>query len=254
MGGNSKEYKSLLSEGKKKCNYCNEIKEINSFNFFKNTNRYESKCRDCMVSYRRQVKPIKEETKIRFELHEQQLKKCPTCQIVKPYSDYGLNKKAFGGIMGLCKICKSDSDKRYRENPKHRQKNLDRKKEYYEKTKHTERHLENTKRRQENRDYKEEYKKNSSDEFRRFKTNIRGLTNEHLKKRKNWVKKDSKTVDLLGTDYFTVKEFIGRQFLKGMTWENHGKVWHIDHVIPLDSAGKDEDKLKRLCYYQNHYQ
>ena len=36
-----------------------------------------------------------------------------------------------------------------------------------------------------------------------------------------------------------------------MNWENHGKYgWHIDHIIPLSSA-KNEDELKKLCYYKN---
>jgi hypothetical protein len=28
------------------------------------------------------------------------------------------------------------------------------------------------------------------------------------------------------------KEHIESQFVKGMTWQNHGKSWHIDHIIP----------------------
>ena len=34
-----------------------------------------------------------------------------------------------------------------------------------------------------------------------------------------------------------------------MTWENYGE-WHIDHIIPLDSAN-DENELYSLCYYTN---
>ena len=36
-----------------------------------------------------------------------------------------------------------------------------------------------------------------------------------------------------------------------MTWENHGHGgWHIDHIIPLDSA-LSEEELYKLCHYTN---
>ncbi len=35
-----------------------------------------------------------------------------------------------------------------------------------------------------------------------------------------------------------------------MSFDNYGK-WHIDHIIPLSSAGNDLVKLKELCHYTN---
>lgn len=46
-------------------------------------------------------------------------------------------------------------------------------------------------------------------------------------------KKDKKTFDILG---FSVDEFImaiSEKFSDGMSWENHGCVWQLDHKIPL---------------------
>jgi len=40
------------------------------------------------------------------------------------------------------------------------------------------------------------------------------------------------------------------QFKEGMTWDNHGVVWEIDHIIPLaafDLTRKDQQMLA------NHY-
>ena len=34
-----------------------------------------------------------------------------------------------------------------------------------------------------------------------------------------------------------------------MNWSNYG-LWHIDHIIPLSSAKKQED-LYKLCHYTN---
>lgn len=62
-------------------------------------------------------------------------------------------------------------------------------------------------------------------------------------------RKGSKTADLLGADWKTVKTHIEGRFSAGMTWENRS-LWHIDHIIPIASA-TDEGHLIRLCHYSN---
>ena len=54
---------------------------------------------------------------------------------------------------------------------------------------------------------------------------------------------------MLGVEWEVAKQHIGRQFTKGMNWDNHGD-WHIDHIIPLASA-KTPERLKQLCHYTN---
>ena len=40
-------------------------------------------------------------------------------------------------------------------------------------------------------------------------------------------------------------------FTPEMNWSNYGKFgWHIDHIIPLDSANT-EDEMYKLCHYTN---
>ena len=41
------------------------------------------------------------------------------------------------------------------------------------------------------------------------------------------------------------------QFKKGMTLENHGRVWSIDHIVPLSSAGSDEAMIAKLSHWTN---
>jgi len=62
-------------------------------------------------------------------------------------------------------------------------------------------------------------------------------------------KKNSQTEKMLGISYEKVKKHLGRQFQKGMNWNNYGE-WHIDHIIPLSSA-KTESELLKLCHYRN---
>lgn len=54
------------------------------------------------------------------------------------------------------------------------------------------------------------------------------------------------TRKLLGCNYDFIREWLESQFTEEMCFENHGEVWHIDHVIPcakFDMTDKD-DQLK----------
>jgi len=45
--------------------------------------------------------------------------------------------------------------------------------------------------------------------------------------------KSDATFKLLGYTRDQLMAHLERQFLPGMTWENYGPVWHIDHIVPL---------------------
>ena len=44
--------------------------------------------------------------------------------------------------------------------------------------------------------------------------------------------KNTTSIILLCCDTKIIRDHLEKQFRDGMTWENHGKVWHIDHRIP----------------------
>ena len=62
--------------------------------------------------------------------------------------------------------------------------------------------------------------------------------------------KSSKTCEILGCDWDTLKEHFEKQFDDKMSWENHGTYWDIDHIIPVSSAKTEEDII-RLNHYTN---
>ena len=55
----------------------------------------------------------------------------------------------------------------------------------------------------------------------------------------------------LGISREGLREYLEKQFHSGMTWENYGNFWCIDHIIPLDIFGDSLDELKLAWNYLN---
>jgi hypothetical protein len=66
------------------------------------------------------------------------------------------------------------------------------------------------------------------------------------------LKKHWRTCELIGCSDAELKAHLESQFVPGMTWENHGTVWHIDHRVPLASFNLvDPDQQKKACHFTN---
>lgn len=56
---------------------------------------------------------------------------------------------------------------------------------------------------------------------------------------------------------FTIEEarqHLEKNFKEGMSFQNHGKLWHIDHIIPIAAmpfSTIDDDNFKKLWHYTN---
>jgi hypothetical protein len=96
-------------------------------------------------------------------------------------------------------------------------------------------------------DVKRKRKKEKENELTGFIQKIRQSVRKSFK-RSGYTKK-SKTYNILGNDWGTVKEHFELLFQPGMSWNNYGD-WEIDHIIPLSKA-KNEDDVIKLCNYTN---
>ena len=67
--------------------------------------------------------------------------------------------------------------------------------------------------------------------------------------RLNGYTKRSRSSQLIGCEWESLRLHIENQFVDGMTWENR-HLWHIDHIIPMASA-KTVEELEALCHYTN---
>ncbi len=56
----------------------------------------------------------------------------------------------------------------------------------------------------------------------------------------------------LGCSITELKIQLEGQFLPSMTWDNHGPVWHIDHIKPLSRFDlTDRTQFLEACHYTN---
>jgi hypothetical protein len=162
---------------------------------------------------------------------------------VKLLDEFSNAKSKKDGKHGFCKICKSESDKKYRENL--------RKNGVYKDQKRLEyiRNYETYKKQQKNRvrDYKKEYADSRKSEIRIFKQSLRSRTYQAFKYRNT--NKDKPISKLLGCSFECAKKHIESQFDDKMNWGNYG-AWHIDHIKPFATA-KTKEELEDLCRYLN---
>ena len=78
--------------------------------------------------------------------------------------------------------------------------------------------------------------------------NIRSRLRKALKRQS----RDKGIYILLGCSSNDLRLYLEYKFKIGMTWNNYGKEWHIDHIRPLfgfDLLNKDQ--LKDACHYSN---
>ena len=62
----------------------------------------------------------------------------------------------------------------------------------------------------------------------------------------------SLTQSLLGCSFSFFKEYIEKQFTKGMAWSNYATHWHIDHIVPLSAFDLTKpDQVLIACNWNN---
>jgi hypothetical protein len=224
----------------RKCNSCKKIKE--SSDFCKNKRIPDGlnvSCKKCNNERRRKEKG----TFWKQKLKNGDEKYCPKCDTVKPMDSFSNVKKNKDGKFGLCKVCKSESDKSYRDKLKEIGIYKDIKRAEYIKN------IEKYKKRGKNklRDYKKEYLAVRKSHIRTLRYSLRNRIYQAFKYRNTH--KNISTAKLLGCTFEYAKKHIEEQFKEGMSWDNYGK-WHIDHIKPLATSDTKEE-LELLFNYKN---
>lgn len=74
----------------------------------------------------------------------------------------------------------------------------------------------------------------------------------HIALKRQSAIKSKRTIQLLGCSADFFKTFLQNQFTGNMSWENYGKYWNIDHVIPVSSFDLTvPENQKKAFHYSN---
>jgi hypothetical protein len=151
-----------------------------------------------------------------------EVKICSLCKKTKTLEYFHNRKTGRLGKSSICKICQNENLKTYRKN------NIER----IRKVKNLWRN-----------------ERIKTDPLYKLECNVRNRIYDFLKGRD--LQKNNKTFKIVGCTPKDLKKYIENKFTEGMNWENYGYYgWHIDHILPLDSA-KNENEIYKLCHYTN---
>jgi hypothetical protein len=94
---------------------------------------------------------------------------------------------------------------------------------------------------------KERYRYRTNPEYKLARL-LRGRLKRMLKVN-NTTKTDS-ALSLVGCTVEELKDYIEKQWLPGMTWENHSPTgWHIDHIKPCNTFNLIDIKQQKICFH-----
>lgn len=208
-------------------------------------------------------------------------KTCPKCKTVKKLEEFHNCKRNSDGKQTYCVKCRriicydyvkkrcavdeeyknrlAENNKRSRE--KNKEKNKEKNRVYQEKywIKNKDKLNEYARKwRRNNRDKLRKYRREKMRERRKnvdFKIlcNLRCRISNALRA-KSIYSKSCQTLDLLGCEMIEFLQFLEKQFKNGMTWSNHGKVWHIDHIVPCSSFDLTRLEEQKKCFHYTNMQ
>jgi|LakMenEpi03Aug12_release.lakeMendotaPanAssembly.Ray.scaffolds.fasta_scaffold405284_2 hypothetical protein len=252
-----------LEEGKKTCSMCDERKVFDDFiKDNKTPDGFSYNCKSCSTVVRSKSKDKKEKTFIPTILE----KECKKCCTVKSVEEFRIHITTKDGYTSICKSCNNKESKEFLEKRKREKlyvipseikkcghcKERKSKTEFFSscRTKDGLRGTCNECEKKKRNQYKD---KSNERNLQRYKNDpivrLKHLLRSRLAK---YVKRKSVPMNnIIGCDWNELKNYIENKFVDGMTWENWGQYgWHVDHIIPLDSATTEND-LYKLSHYTN---
>lgn len=200
------------------------------------------------------------------------MKKCSKCKIPKDETEFSAHARPKDGLQAWCKPCvlaynrgrlSSCPEKVRAIQLKSRKKDVLKRRAYDKlyRNAHPEKALERGRRwrkrnprndmaREKTRVYKRNRYKNSVD----YRVSVSIRSRLGLALNKVGAKKSASTIALLGCPWVWLEAHLESLFKPGMTWENHGPVWHIDHIRPCASFNLSDPEQQKICCHWTNLQ
>lgn len=198
------------------------------------TDYYEhgGKCKECVKELQRmrnkRNKKLHEELMKNLESRDQP-KTCNECGKTKTYGDFRINR-------GECLECERDFGRKYnKEHPEIRKKWRDENVEHFAELQAN--------------NYQKNKPKIREKYNERYATDPIFKIHQLLKRRLLMcIRKIKSTSDYTGTSFEAVAKWLEYNFTDVMTWENHGIIWDVDHVIPISKWDLSKPEQVEMCF------
>jgi hypothetical protein len=206
----------------KKCNKCEIVKSQE--NFYKSSGNI---CKECSKTYAQ----IKRKSDKEIEKINDEKKICKECNEEKNFSKFRKNRK-------LCKECEKKYCKEYRQSDIGKKKAQDWSKNNKEKHQKL------------IADWYQNNKQKINEKYNeRRKTDFQFKLRINCKRRISLVITKNRSTDkYVGCDSADLSEWLKFCFDNTMTIENYGEIWHIDHVIPVDTFNLKKEEEQMICF------
>jgi len=191
------------------------------------------------------------------------MKICYICKTEKELSEFGLLKSSKDGHRYDCKDCRKiqnaqNKEKKTEYNKKYYSLNkdhIDEQNKEYREINSVEINIQRKEYRAQNREHialkNKEYLPIRKEKIKeRRKTDLSFKISEVYKsKLHRAIKKNKFTYSqMLNCSIDNFIKWIEFQFDETMSWENHGVLWHIDHILPINCFDFTDEKQRNMCF------
>lgn len=66
--------------------------------------------------------------------------------------------------------------------------------------------------------------------------------------------KSARTLVLTGCSVAALREYLTSRFVPGMTWDNYGSAWEIDHIKPCAKFDFKDPEQQKACFHWSNLQ